>query len=99
MIRYTILVLSLIFFFLIALPAEASFCHNFNRHQICIINIKRSAKNYWEYRVEISVDGVRKPMEIYNCRDRIKIEPSGTLVPIEQNDSGEFVCSFFKKSY
>jgi hypothetical protein len=56
--------------FSIALPAYASFCHNDNGHQICIIDIKRSAKNYWEYRIVLGVDGVKRPVEVYNCRDR-----------------------------
>lgn len=83
--------------FAVALPAEASFCRNSNGHSICILSIKRSAKNYWEYRVAISIDGAEKPMEVYNCRDRIKIDQEGNIVPFQANGPGEIICSFFKR--
>jgi hypothetical protein len=98
--KYLFLVLSLFaFFFSVAFPAEASLCRNYNNHHICIINIKRSAKNYWEYRAEVSVDDVKRPIEVYNCRDRMRVKQDGTTVPFEQNDLGKFVCSLFRKSY
>ncbi|NEP10794.1 MAG: hypothetical protein F6K14_11370 [Symploca sp. SIO2C1] len=81
----------------VALPAEASYCRNSNDHSICILSIKRSAKNYWEYRVAISIDGVKKPIEVYNCRDRIKIDQDGNIIPFQSNSPGEIICSFFKK--
>ena len=62
--------LLLIYFCCVALPAEASVCRNYQGREICIVDIKRSAKNYWEYRVILSVGGVKQPLEVYNCRDR-----------------------------
>jgi hypothetical protein len=83
--------------FAVALPAEASFCRNSNNHSICILSIKRSAKNYWEYRAAVSVDGVERPIEVYNCRDRIRVRTDRTVVPFEPNSPGELICSFFQR--
>ncbi len=69
MVKFITLLLFLGLSFAVALPAEASFCRNSNNHLICILSIKRSAKNYWEYRAAVSVDGVKRPLEVYNCRD------------------------------
>jgi len=81
----------------IAPPAEASFCRDSNDHSICVLSIKRSAKNYWEYRVVISIDGKKQPLEVYNCRKHIKINRQGDIIPFQSNSSGEIICSFFKK--
>lgn len=78
-------------------PAHASFCRNYNNQLVCIISIKRSAKNYWEYRASISVNGKVRPIEVYNCRQKIRIQNNQTIIPFKENDAGEFICSFFKK--
>jgi hypothetical protein len=83
--------------FLWALPAEASVCRNYRGREICIVDIKRSAKNYWEYRVILSVDGVKQPLEVYNCRDRTTVKKDGTVLGFGQNNPGEIVCGFFNK--
>ncbi|MFN6516067.1 MAG: hypothetical protein RMY29_016430 [Nostoc sp. CreGUA01] len=97
-IRAIIFVLLLILSFLVALPALASVCRNYNGQQICILSINRSAKNYWEYRASVSVDGVKTPIEVYNCRQRVKIQQNGTVLPFEQKSAGEMICSFFNSS-
>ncbi|MEG4841210.1 hypothetical protein [Microcoleus sp. B9-D4] len=89
--------LLLIFFCWAALPADASVCRNDRGREICIVDIKRSAKNYWEYRVILSVDGVKKPLEVYNCRDRTTVKKDGTVLAFGQNNPGEIVCRFFNK--
>lgn len=89
--------LLLISFCCAALPAEASVCRNYQGREICIVDIKRSAKNYWEYRVILGVDGVTQPLEVYNCRDRTTVKQDGTVLAFGQNNPGEFVCRFFKK--
>ncbi|MEG3841057.1 hypothetical protein [Microcoleus sp. herbarium14] len=89
--------LLLISFFGIALPAEASVCRNYQGREICIVDIKRSAKNYWEYRVILSVDGEKKPLEVYNCRDRTTLKKNGTMLGFGENNPGEIVCRFFYK--
>jgi hypothetical protein len=84
-------------------PAFASVCRNYDvddrlHHQICIISINRSAKKYWEYRAAVSVNGVKRPTEVYNCRERVKVQNNGTILPFEQKDPGEMICSFFNSS-
>lgn len=96
--KYIIFVLLLILFFLVAFPAFASVCRNYNGHQICILSINRSAKNYWEYRASVSVDGVKTPIQVYNCRQRVKIQQNGSVLPFEQKSAGEMICSFFNSS-
>lgn len=90
----------------IAFPAFPSLCRNVSNHLICIKSINRSAKNYWEYRAVVSIDGVDRPIEVYNCRDRplsgtegdrVKIRHDGTVVPFEQQGAAELICSFFQK--
>jgi hypothetical protein len=78
-------------------PSEAATCRQLNDRQICILTIKRSAKNYWEYRASVSIDGVVTPIEIYNCRDRIKTRKSGSIIRFEPNGAGELICSTLSK--
>jgi len=89
--------LLLISVFSVALPAEASVCRNYQGREICIVDIKRSAKNYWEYRVTLSVDQVKQPLEVYNCHDRTTVKKDGTVLVFGQNNPGEIVCSFFDR--
>jgi hypothetical protein len=81
----------------VALPALASVCRNYNGHRICILSIQRSAKNYWEYRAAVSVDDIKTPIEVYNCRSHVKIQQDGTVVAFSDKDPGDLICSFFKK--
>jgi hypothetical protein len=104
-IKTGLLILLLILSIPLAYPAFASVCRNYNvygglpqGHQICIISINRSAKNYWEYRATVSVDGIKRPTEVYNCRERVKVQYDGTVLPFEQKDPGEMICSFFNSS-
>ncbi len=89
--------LTLSFNLAIVVSAEASTCRQLDNHSICIVSIKRSAKYYWEYRAAISVDGQKKPVEIYNCRDRLKINYHKTVVPFATNGVGELICSLYTK--
>jgi hypothetical protein len=98
MLKYFALLL-LILSFLVALPAKAtSICRKYDDREICILSIKRSAKNYWEYRASVSIDKVKTPIEVYNCRDRIKVQADGKILPFERKDPGKLICSFFKQS-
>ncbi|NDJ22357.1 hypothetical protein GS682_12075 [Nostoc sp. B(2019)] len=94
-IKYVIFVLLLILSFSVALPSDASVCRNYDGQQICILSINRSAKNYWEYRATVSVNGVKRPIEVYNCREQVKVQQDGTVLPFEQKDPGKLICSFF----
>lgn len=98
MLKYlTLLLLILSFAVSVALPANAkSICRNYGDREICILSIKRSAKNYWEYRASVSIDGVKTPIEVYNCRDRLKVQVDGKISPFERQDAVKLICSFFK---
>ncbi|MBD2451754.1 hypothetical protein H6G76_32470 [Nostoc sp. FACHB-152] len=97
--KYFVLVLLLILSNFFPSPAYASsICRNYDGHQVCILSINRSAKNYWEYRAIISVDGVKRPLEVYDCRQKIRIQQDGTVLPLKNKDPGQLICTFFKKN-
>ena len=97
--KYLLPLLALIISLLLSLPAEASMpiCRKYSNHQICILSIKRSAKNYWEYRASVRVNGVTRPVEVYNCRDRTYIQNDGKILSFKHNSPGSLICSFFSK--
>ncbi|MGJ5673777.1 MAG: hypothetical protein ACR9NN_09240 [Nostochopsis sp.] len=88
--------LVLVIFFSVVSSAEASVCRNYQGRKICIISIKRSAKNYWEYRASVSVDGFKRPLEVYNCREQNKAEEDGTIIPFDDIDPGRLICRYFQ---
>jgi hypothetical protein len=78
-------------------PAVAkSFCRTVSDRTLCILSIKRSAKNYWEYRAAVSVNGVPRPIEVYNCRDRLRVRSDGKVVRFEPNGVGELICNLIR---
>ena len=81
----------------IALPASAALCRNLDGHEVCIVKIKRSAKYYWEYRTVVSIDSQKKPLVIYNCRDRTVTRKNKYPIPFKSNSAGDLVCSLFDK--
>lgn len=82
----------------LALPASASeFCRQIEGKEICIVAIKRSAKNYWEYRAKVRIDGAVRPQQIYNCRRRIRVQKDGSAIRFSSGGAGEFICSYFQK--
>ncbi|MBD2386099.1 hypothetical protein [Cylindrospermum sp. FACHB-282] len=95
--RFIVLLLVLILSLSVASPALAKVCRNYEGQEICILSIKRSAKKYWEYRAAVSVDEVKIPVEVYNCRGRFKVKKDGSITQFTQNSPGEMICSFFKK--
>ncbi|MBW4541914.1 MAG: hypothetical protein KME43_22625 [Myxacorys chilensis ATA2-1-KO14] len=90
------LLLALLLSLIGLLPAEAALCRDYHQHQICVLSIKRSAKNYWEYRASLRVDGFVRPVEVYDCRHRLRIQKKGVLVSFSQDAASDFVCTFFK---
>lgn len=89
-----LLILSL--FCSIASPASAvDMCRSVKGQKLCILKIKRSAKNYWEYRTTISIDSKKKTKEIYNCRDRTVTRKGKVAIPFKPNSLGELVCNLF----
>jgi hypothetical protein len=97
MIKYILILLFMIMSFGFMSPALAVVCRNYDEHEICILSIKRSAKKYREYRASVSVNGKKKPVEIYNCRGKFKINKDGNVEQFTENSPGEMICSFFKK--
>jgi len=77
--------------------AHAAYCRTVEHHEVCILDIQRSAKNYWEYRARVSVDRESRPMAVYDCRDRALIRQDGTRVSFNNDITGEVVCGLFRR--
>ncbi|WP_416675322.1 hypothetical protein [Egbenema bharatensis] len=92
------LLLSAVLISLVVLPhpAIAAFCRPVNQQQVCIVSIQRSAKYYWEYRVVLRVNGEEKPLEVYNCRDRVRTQSNGSRRSFQPDGVGEMVCRAFR---
>lgn len=92
------LVLILVFWLGFVPTANAEMCRDRWGHQVCILKLKRSAKNYWEYRAKVSVDGEKQRYyEVYNCRDRTLLRKDKYPIPFKSNSPGELVCKTFQK--
>lgn len=78
-------------------PAHAAICRNIQGRRICEASLNRSAKNYWEYRAIVTIDGARQPRETYNCRDKIRIQADGTVIPFADGDPSPVVCRLYNK--
>lgn len=94
--KIILLVLSIVFLLGINPAQAASFCRKYNGDTICILSIKRSAKYHWQYQATVNINGVERPMELYNCRDRFRIQNDGNVKSFKPNGAGELICSFFK---
>ncbi|MFM2311443.1 MAG: hypothetical protein RLZZ04_719 [Cyanobacteriota bacterium] len=71
-------------------------CRQDNGQEVCILKLKRSAKNYWEYRAKVSLDGKEQNnLEIYNCRDRTITRKGKYPIPFKPDSLGESVCQIF----
>ena len=77
--------------------AQAEFCRQMNGQKICITKIKRSAKNYWEYRAAVKIDQETRPIEIYDCRQRHRITQKGEIIPFKSDGVGNLICRFLNK--
>lgn len=81
------------------MPAEAAVCRTTAEHQICIVEAKRSAKNHWEYQAVVRIDGVERPPERYDCRERVRIPAgSGDPIPFEAEGAGVVLCRILDRS-
>lgn len=90
--------LSLTLWLTAAFPVGAADrCRRLGDRSICILSIQRSAKHYWEYRAAVRIDGVERPIEVYNCRDRVRVQQDGAIVPFAPDSAGKLVCSLFKR--
>lgn len=97
MAKYIALLLLILFPFITTPARAASLCRSYNDRAICILSIKRSAKYHWQYLATISIDGVEREQEVYNCRKRFRIQKDGNVESFEPHGAGELICSFFKK--
>ncbi|WP_309744215.1 MULTISPECIES: hypothetical protein [unclassified Chamaesiphon] len=77
-------------------PARAEFCRQVDGQQICIIDIKRSAKNYWQYQAMVRIDGIDMPAASYDCRDRLITDPDGNMSSFRSRKDGRIVCSLYR---
>lgn len=75
-------------------PVSASLCRNFNEKLVCVVTVKRSAKYYWEYRVSLSIEGKKTPVNVYNCRDKFKITKDKQIIPFNEDQLGDFICNW-----
>jgi hypothetical protein len=57
--------------------AQAATCQLNDGKSVCLHNLQRSAKNYWEYLVQFKIAGVVQPTEIYDCLHRRKRATTG----------------------
>lgn len=79
--------------------AQPSTCQSFNGHEVCVVSVRRSAARYWEYRVVVNIDGLRQPLELYNCRNRTRtLASDGTLVAFLTDQTGDWICQLTKPS-
>lgn len=93
-----LLLLIFVFWLGLAPVADAAMCGYRHGQEICILKLKRSAKNYWEYRAKVSIDGEKqRDVEVYNCRDRTLIRKGKYPIPYQANSPGELVCQTFDK--
>ena len=74
----------------------ADICRTIDQRTVCIITIKRSAKNFWEYNAAVSIDGKRGPKEPYDCRSKIKTNPDGSFSRFGKNSIGSLVCRAYR---
>jgi hypothetical protein len=78
-------------------PAYAEFCRQVDGHRICIVDIKRSAKNYWQYQAVVTNDGVESPPASYDCRERLITDLAGNLTSFRSRKDAQFVCSLYRR--
>jgi hypothetical protein len=71
-------------------------CLTLNNQTLCLQDIKRSAKNYWEYRVTLTLNNIPQPPELYNCRDRIITKKDKSRVKFSPQDLSNYICRLYK---
>jgi hypothetical protein len=83
---------------LITIPVtQAATCQEIAGEQVCIQKIKRSAKYYWEYRVNLSIDSLKQAVRFYNCRDRFYLLPDRIQISYQKSDRlSKLVCRLYK---
>lgn len=86
---------------LAAITCQKTFNQDASGQLICLLQIKRSAKNYWEYRVALKIGDRKKITRIYNCRQHSYWQADQNQVikqdHPEQNQLEKYVCSLYQK--
>lgn len=78
----------------VAVPrAAAEFCRTLGANQICIVEIHRSAKQYWEYRAKVRINGQMRAIARYNCRTRVWTDRRGKAHDFEPDGAGQLICN------
>jgi hypothetical protein len=77
--------------------ALAASCRSIAERRVCIETIQRSAKNYWQYRTTISVDGIRQSVATYDCRDRLIYGSQGKITAFADDPTGKIVCQLYRR--
>jgi hypothetical protein len=95
------LLLALIWVVALALPAIAVQCQSIAGQEVCILNLRRSAKHYWEYWAQLSVNGVKQPDRVYDCRVFAKerspyIPPELSAETVKVESIGSLVCRLYR---
>jgi hypothetical protein len=78
-------------------PAQALTCRSVRGQDVCIVDIKRSAKRFWEYRATVSVAGQVQPTAIYNCREGLRMDDDGFDALLSKVPEGELVCQLYRR--
>jgi hypothetical protein len=92
-----LLAIGLTIWLLALAPARAEFCRTIEGQRICILDIKRSAKNYWQYQALVSINGATKGRASYDCRERLITDPDGNLSSFRLHPEGRVVCSLYRR--
>jgi hypothetical protein len=90
-----ILIIGLCFIILIPAGNAVSRCKTISGSEVCIAEIKRSAKNYWEYRLKLQVKNQGKVTLTYDCRDRRLIKSSPKNQAFDYQLIGHWICDLF----
>jgi hypothetical protein len=95
------LLLALVWIVGLALPARAVQCQSIAGQEVCILNLRRSAKHYWEYWTQLSINGVKQPERIYDCRVFAKerspyIPPELSAETVKVQSIGSLVCRLYR---
>jgi hypothetical protein len=75
--------------------AQAAVCSQREGQIVCIDRLQRSAKNYWEYRVRLTVAGQPQPPTIYDCRSSKKSQMDGTWLDLVPDKIDRTACSLW----
>ncbi|WP_404790061.1 hypothetical protein [Altericista sp. CCNU0014] len=93
--------LALLWIAAMALPAAAAQCQSIAGREVCVLNLRRSAKHYWEYWAQLSIDGIKQPERIYDCRvfsrgSSSYIPPELTAETVKVESIGSLVCRLYR---